>query len=487
MTPMNGLKPPYGYDVEALESETDPLFESTSGGGTPSSTNGPATSPTQFPELGDQTMYPSYDPGYPTVPETFSPAASPSPYATLAPNNDDDLYPFNHPPTFPDPWYFNYDTRPDALYGPGQMVVEPTSSGLKSLYRNNKWADVPVASDYYWKEFTDDGFGPWKGVLSNYMPSRNRCGRVGLQSPIDVRNNGLGLCEEHHEVRSAAGDYPLSNNDEVKKQILGNKLRFLYKRRPCAALEQAKCQNPNPPKADFPNGWGGYADAMHVDFKVPSEHLLNGVRYDAELQTYHLHKDRRRMPSEATLIQATQDGFNWYFDEALKAFDFEFRRDALFCETKKRKGRQLVQDFQKQVGLRGNRTNKTDYDTWGQYSLESDSPGFKERQEIMEREMQNFIWDPHSPMLELTIYFYRYEGSITEPPCGEWVSWFVTSVPMQISFQQLDKLKNILFNHVDQNCRRTSVHYGQSVARPIQDTADRPVYLCTKTDFGPDP
>lgn len=57
---------------------------------------------------------------------------------------------------------------------------------------------------------------------------------------------------------------------------------------------------------------------------------------------------------------------------------------------------------------------------------------------------------------------------------------------MSISFEQLDKLKDILFNHVDQSCRRTSIHYDESVARPIQETKERPVYLCTPQDFGPD-
>ena len=32
-----------------------------------------------------------------------------------------------------------------------------------------------------------------------------------------------------------------------------------------------------------------------------------------------------------------------------------------------------------------------------------------------------------------------------------------------------------------------NVHFEQSVARPIQVTGNRPVYLCTEVDFGPDP
>ena len=268
--------------------------------------------------------------------------------------------------------------------------------------------------------------------------------------------------------------------------------------------------------ADFPNGWGGFADAMHVDFKVPSEHLLNGVRYDAELQVFHLHKNRRRMPSTATLIRATADGFNWYFDEVLQAFQFEFHRDALLCASKQRRERKLVQDFYQQVLVgtetstgtnnTNNRPRTTDYTSWAHYSIESDEPGYYDnvnnnnnnqtssgrgggslRGAASHRELQTGVWDPHHPMVQPSVYFYRYEGSLTEPPCSEWVSWFVTDVPMTIGLEQLEQLKNILFNHIDHNCRRTSVHYQHSVARPIQETMNRPVTLCTSLDFAPDP
>lgn len=258
-------------------------------------------------------------------------------------------------------------------------------------------------------------------------------------------------------------------------------------RRPCPWLDRPECQHPQPPRADFPHGWPGFADVLHVDFKVPSEHLISGKRYDAELQTFHLNKEGGRIAVQATLIEATADGFNWYFDDALKAFDVEFDRDYMVCAMKKRRGRQLVRDFQRNLGIESPLSNKTDYEIWGQYSLESDSPGFKEKQETIHRELQSGVWNPHHPMLELSIYFYGYEGSLTEPPCFENVSWFVTDKPMKISFQQLAHLKNLIFNHIDQNCQRTSVHYRESVARPIQNTADRPVYHCTSANFGPDP
>lgn len=243
---------------------------------------------------------------------------------------------------------------------------------------------------------------------------------------------------------------------------------------------------PDPPHADFPNGWGGFADATHVDFKVPSEHTINGVRYDAEMQIYHIHPQRKRMPTQATVIQATPDGYNWYFEGALKSFEYVYRRDLALCSASNRRDRKLLAEAHENLAKSG-MNSTVNYSTLADYSTDMDAPDYNEYAQSMERLLQGGRWDPHHEMLVPSIWFYRYEGSITEPPCGEWVSWFITDEPMIISTDQLERMKNILFNHVDYACRRTSVQYGHSVARPLQDPAGRPIYRCTRADYGPDP
>jgi carbonic anhydrase len=274
--------------------------------------------------------------------------------------------------------------------------------------------------------------------------------------------------------------------DKVEKQIQSNKLRLKYTRRPCSDLSKVECQEPDPPAADFPNGWGGFADAMHVDFKVPAEHKLNGHRYDAEMQIYHLHPGRRRLPTQVSLISATDDGHNSYFEHAIQAFEYEYDNDMAQCARKIRRERRLVTQFHEILGGANFTSKFDDYTTWGEYSTEMDRPNYEEYASEMERKLQVVIWDPHHKMLVPSIHFYRYEGSLTEPPCGEFVSWFIGDIPMVISKAQLERLKMVLFNHVAPSCKRTSVHFKQSVARPIQETAGRPVYRCTAEDFGPD-
>lgn len=198
------------------------------------------------------------------------------------------------------------------------------------------------------------------------------------------------------------------------------------------------------------------ADVLHVDLKVPSEHTVRGERFDAEMQIVHLHPGNRRLATQAVLIKAQTGGFNYYFQEALKAFAKQYEDNRANC------GRRLESEW---TDILFNSTNR---------NLQASFPGG--------------AWDPHHAMLIPTIHFYRYEGSLTEPPCTQFVTWFVADKPMIISWEQLELMKVMLFTNVHpHNCKKSGVHFDESVARPIQPLHDQGVYQCTPNDFGPDP
>ena len=273
------------------------------------------------------------------------------------------------------------------------------------------------------------------------------------------------------------GDYFLGG-DEIQPQIETNKLRLFFKRRPCANVTLAECGEPAPPHADFPNNWGGYADLIHVDFKVPSEHTINGERFDAEMQVFHLHPSRRRTPTVSVVIRASRNAYNPIFQSILDQFQVVFNDHGAACLSQLRRERRRT-TVQK-VHLMTTAISEDDYDTWADLSTEHDDPAYNE---IIARRKLQYSFTPYHELLMPSLHFFGYEGSITEPPCSEFVTWFVSDTPMQIGISQLEQMKRLLFQHVSSTCEKTSVHSGQSVARPIQDTFGRPVWRCTDSDF----
>lgn len=401
-------------------------------------------------------------------------------------NNDDNTtaFPEKPIPAVPMPWYFNYDSNTN--YGPGEISLFSSQEGSFQVgVDHNNWGQVELAPNSYWEEFTANGWGPWKGVLEIHDPmNRNVCETGNMQSPIDVKDNGAA-CLETHQIFTHAGDLRLTGTN-VWREIQGNKLRLHYDRRPCGDYNMLACSEPDPPFADFPNGWSGYADVLHVDFKVPGEHRIWTETFDAEMQIYHIHPERRRLPTQAVPIRAQIDGHNDYLEEALSVFAYEYEVNKAKCARKLREARRLHSQVHSLLGADStNQTDTIDFDTWADFSTEFDRPGFDKDELEMHRRLQSSIWDPHHAMLVPSIHFYRYDGSLTEPPCGEFVSWFVCDTPMIISFEQLAQMKRILFTHVDANCRPTSIHHDESVARPIRPTGERPVWKCTGANYGP--
>jgi hypothetical protein len=86
-----------------------------------------------------------------------------------------------------------------------------------------------------------------------------------------------------------------------------------------------------------------------------------------------------------------------------------------------------------------------------------------------------------------TIFFYRYKGSITAPPCSEIVNWRVLDEPLVISRRQYKTLAKLMAGHIDavtcKPSKRTSPT-GENF-RPLQvlNNAQQEVAHCTIQDF----
>lgn len=383
---------------------------------------------------------------------TPAPTAAPTAALTSSPvdrpTTEEDHVPPNPVPRDPRKGYFNYDLR-DNRYGP------------------NKWRNVDT-SDHFLKELgTADGFGAWAGHLHKYDPVQNRCGwQPRTQSPKNVY--GTTECRAWHEIRTRCGNYEI-NDDRHEKQILPHKLSVRMFRRRCLDLDDVRCKYPRPPAADHPNYIGETAslsDLLNYDIKIPGEHTVEGERFDAEVQMLNIHPDRKspnQVTSTAVMIRATPDGFNREFQSIVDEFQNVYDSHKRACERNQR---------EKWGGGRPRRGGKQTNTETGKRSRGLQQTRGK--------------FDPYTKALMPGIYFYRYNGSMTEPPCLD-LPWWIMSEPIIIGQGQLAQLKNILFTHVNEDCEPTSVHNAeQSVARPLfpLGTGDKDgVQHCTRRDF----
>jgi len=274
-----------------------------------------------------------------------------------------------------------------------------------------------------------------------------------------------------------------------------NKLRLAYKER------RSLWESPWPPGVDFArNGFKtGHQDMIVTDFHVKSEHRLCGKQYDAEIQQYYVHK-YGNLEAVAILVEANGK-HNEHFQIALDFFQTKFDRDRWMCKQKQSRARALLDRKSK---LRGQSPSS---ETAITVVEDEETPSFDEVVEashtssstfekihnrfleLIHRETKEMkIWDPLEPGWMLrSIWFWGYNGSTTEPPCFERVKWRVVDVPMKISNAQYIQLKKLMFDHVDPDtCKKTSTHFEESNARPVQPNRGSGAYRCRRKDYTSD-
>ncbi|KAL7536135.1 hypothetical protein ACHAWF_005370 [Thalassiosira exigua] len=242
-------------------------------------------------------------------------------------------------------------------------------------------------------------------------------------------------------------------------------------RRPFSCMDvedQRKCVRRGPPKADYPNfGLPGtvYSDLLTYDIKVPGEHTLEGRSFDAEIQMLHSHPTANRPSSIGILVEASEVGYNDEFQAILDEFQRVYGEHMDECHQ---------------------RLSRTSEQFWKDLGLAIDYSLVKPKNvEEVEGQSRNATrrFNPYHDALMPTIFFYRYWGSITEPPCKD-IEWFVLHEPMKISTEQLHQLRRLLFTHIDGKCRPTSVHNRQqSVARPIFPMGEWGVEHCAPGEY----
>ena len=241
------------------------------------------------------------------------------------------------------------------------------------------------------------------------------------------------------------------------------------------------------PSADIPKSWGHQLPVLHIDLKVPSEHTLEGKTYAAEYQI-HLIQNRpsqRGAPVISVLFEVnTEDKPNKMLQELLDEFQAVWNWDMAQCESKRRRGRRLGALARQTLSNWSDNENRTSsHSTWLDEPTEVEAQFQTKLKHIERRAQKKRPWDCWNDEIMRSVWFFGYEGSLTEPPCTEFVEWRIIDTPALISQSQLFQMKTLLFGHVDKNCKKTSVHWDHSVARPVQPRRGRDVHRCMCRDY----
>ena len=115
--------------------------------------------------------------------------------------------------------------------------------------------------------------------------------------------------------------------------------------------------------------------------------------------------------------------------------------------------------------------------------------------QLLSKDYYKRQWHPYDWYVKVnTEYYFRYEGSMPEPPCFEGVHWRVLRKPIKVSPGQLRRLRNLLSNRLNPlTCEKETAGKPQSpesnkvlVNRPIQTMTRRHKFVyCECADWLP--
>jgi len=142
-------------------------------------------------------------------------------------------------------------------------------------------------------------------------------------------------------------------------------------------------------------------ELQRIAFRSPSEHAINGKRYAMEAQLYH----KSRISGKVSIVSVL----------------FTLGAENYFLNT-------LNFDFLPKMGRSAN--------VYGQVNV--------------------------AGILPFNQHYFTYDGSLTEPPCTEGITWYVMQQPVELSAKQLDRLQGAL-------------RYASN-SRPVQPIGLRGVY-----------
>lgn len=354
---------------------------------------------------------------------------------------------------------FNYDSTKENDYGPSEW--------------NKVQCDDHATCPGWPDDFeTYNPFIPYKETGNTCIDcsskTRGPC-RRHKQSPIHLYRNVTATkeCKDRHWMHSSTGTCGF---EDMKFALERHSLRAYQ-----PLDENGKSTCTKPANIDFSWGFPDRWHLVHTDIKVPSEHMQDGKRYDAEVQLAHIYSKRKEdklIGKVSIFLEAgnatDRYGFlqlylnRWRSEEKLIRQSCQRRRLGLFSDDENNGPRKLLRS-----------TNQTD-------TFQPDeNDGAFEPTDLQERRLRRFHAYDWLKQVE-TEYYFRYEGSQGVPPCQEVVHWRVMKDPIKVAPRQIELLEKLTKRRIDPvTCERdTAARKRMDGSGKVDNT--RPIQLTTR-------
>uniref|UniRef100_A0A7S1BI58 carbonic anhydrase n=1 Tax=Corethron hystrix TaxID=216773 RepID=A0A7S1BI58_9STRA len=332
--------------------------------------------------------------------------------------------------------------------------------------------------------------------------SKNKCKSLRRPSPVNIIPNIK--CGATHEIltkKIKEGDCGFSDLTFIPTPH-GLIAQFPHR----DDREGGGCKRP---QIDVPDGWPNYWIMIFMEFHVRSEHLIDGRRYDGEIIMYHQGQfsQKREVTTVSVLLDASADEINPKFQAYLDAFTEVVERIQYNCDNgienilpdknwrtdmKHMSDQFLEEDDLIRKRRRALKENIAEDD---EYEARYNSTAaqirvnryLEEQRRLSNSKVPRAIRAKSFPYdIWPTIYWYRYKGQLTVPPCTEMVLWHVLDTPLRISRYQFKTLARLIANYVDpKTCKKVEMtHKGENV-RPLGkiNYENQNVTHCTKRDY----
>ena len=335
----------------------------------------------------------------------------------------------------------------------------------------------------------------------------NQCDSTRRQSPVHVgwTTEPTRQCEDLHEplVRQINPELDCRRSS-LDFAITPHSLRAYF------PLDDTTCEKPTLTLS----GRSDPYELLFLEVHARSEHVVEGRRFDAEIQMVHATVSGNIM-TVSLLVDASAKQDNIEIEWLLQQWNAVAKAEQAACSRRRTTTTTTAVDGNdnenEQAGEDGqaplDNNNKKKILEISDYlvakSLSSDKKKNRDNESKRHRDLQftpspcrtdefGNGCEPLAPRRRMFpynlwqgIWYYGYGGSLSAPPCTENVQWRILDQPIQISRRQYKLLTSLMTKSRNENCQfDTAVSVTGENFRPIQAEEPFGVFHCTNDDFG---